>query len=290
MKKVFNLASSFTLIFLMLQTTNCTQPKESFGGLALYTLREEMAAEPKEVLRKVADIGYAYVEAAGYEAGKFYGMEPEAFKNHLKELGLVPLSSHHSGITFENADQTIADVKAVGFEYLVIPIPPMGLFQVDPETKAMGMTGGVENLTQIINTIAEKCHAAGLKLLYHNHDFELRADEAGIVPLDYLLEHTDPNLVNFELDLYWAVKAGADPVAYFEKYPGRFKIWHVKDMDEQGRFAPVGQGTIDFARILAAKDQAGMEHYFVEQDQTFDLQPLEAIAVSREGLAKFGFR
>ena len=91
------------------------------------------------------------------------------------------------------------------------------------------------------------------------------------------------------MDLYWVTKSGADPIAYFEKYPGRFKIWHVKDMDTQGRFAPVGTGTIDFARILAKKDVSGMKYYIVEQDNTFDLKPLEAIKMSREGLKKFGF-
>ena len=91
------------------------------------------------------------------------------------------------------------------------------------------------------------------------------------------------------MDLYWVTKAGADPIAYFEKYPGRFKIWHVKDMDKEGRFAPVGMGTIDFAKILAKKDVSGMKYYIVEQDNTFDLKPLEAIKISREGLKKFGF-
>ena len=91
------------------------------------------------------------------------------------------------------------------------------------------------------------------------------------------------------MDLYWVTKAGADTVAYFEKFPGRFKIWHVKDMDKEGKFAPVGNGTIDFARILAKKNLSGMKYYIVEQDNTFDLKPLEAIKISREGLKKFGF-
>ena len=93
------------------------------------------------------------------------------------------------------------------------------------------------------------------------------------------------------MDLYWVTKAGVDPVAYFQKYPGRFKIWHVKDMDGQGRFAPVGQGKIDFARILANKKLSGMKYYIVEQDMVFDgMQPLEALKISKEGLNKFGFK
>ncbi|MEM7382051.1 MAG: sugar phosphate isomerase/epimerase, partial [Bacteroidota bacterium] len=128
-------------------------------------------------------------------------------------------------------------------------------------------------------------------LLYHNHNFELIADENGVVILDYLLENCNPEYVNFEMDLYWVKAAGADPLAYFEKYPGRFKAWHVKDMDEQGRFAAVGQGNIDFASILAKKELSGMEYYFVEQDMTFDgLEPLEAIKISHKALGEIGFK
>ena len=185
----------------------------------------------------------------------------------------------------------MADVKAAGFKYFVIPVPPMGLFKFNAENKTMGMTGGAKNLADILNTLGEKANAAGLKLLYHNHDFEFKKDEDGNLIIDYLLENTDPEKVNFQMDLYWVTKAGVDPVAYFEKYPGRFKIWHVKDMDDQGRFAPVGEGNIDFARILAKKELSGMEYYMVEQDMTFDgLKPLEAIKISHEGLKEVGFK
>ncbi len=112
----------------------------------------------------------------------------------------------------------------------------------------------------------------------------------GVVTIDYLLENTDPKYVNFQMDLFWVTKAGADPVAYFEKYPGRFKVWHVKDMDDEGKFAPVGNGTIDFARILEQKELSGMKYYMVEQDRTFDgMKPLEVIKISHKGLKKFGF-
>src|SRR5690606_7190114 len=161
-------------------------------------------------------------------------------------------------------------------------------FTYDPKT-GMGMKGSVEELAQILTQLGKKCAAAGLQLLYHNHDFEFLANADGIVPIDYLLEHTDPKYVNFQMDLYWVTKAGADPLAYFEKYPGRFKSWHVKDMDDQGRFAPVGAGNIDFKRILDKKGTSGMERYFVEQDQTFGKQPLEVIEISHEGLKSIGF-
>ena len=264
--------------------------QEKFGGLALYTVRNDMGTDAKATLKAVADAGYKNIEAAGYADGKFYNMSPTDFKKYLKTVGLKPISTHQGSVTMENADAMIADVKAAGFKCFVIPVPPMGLFKVDQETRVMGMTGGVANLTEIINTLGKKCKAAGLKLLYHNHDFEFKKNADGIVPIDYMLEHTDPKYVNFQMDLYWVTKAGADPVSYFQKYPGRFKIWHVKDMDEEGRFAPVGNGQIDFARILANKELSGMKYYMVEQDMTFDnLKPLEAINISHEGLKKFGF-
>ena len=275
----------------LLSGTFMVNAQEKFGGLALYTVRDAMESDAKTTLQAVADAGYSYLEAAGYNDGKFYNMTPGDFKKLLNQLGLKPVSSHQSTVTMENADAMIADVQAAGFKYFVIPVPPMGLFNFDRETRTMSMTGGAANLAEIVNTLGKKCHAAGLELLYHNHDFEFQEDSDGIVPIDYLLEHCDPKYVNFQMDLYWVTKAGADPVAYFEKYPGRFKIWHVKDMDEQGRFAPVGNGNINFARILENKKLSGMKYYMVEQDMTFDgLKPLEAMKISHEGLRKFGFK
>ncbi len=280
----------FVLSIFLIGTT-LLNAQAQFGGLALYTVRDDMETNAKATLQAVADAGYKNVEAAGYQDGKFYGMTPTAFKSLLKEIGLKPISTHQGSVTLENADAMIADVKAAGFTYFVIPVPPMGLFKFDNASQTMGMTGGAANLANILNTLGAKCKKAGLKLLYHNHDFELKKDADGIVTLDYLLEHTDPSEVNFQMDLFWMTKAGADPVAYFEKYPGRFKMWHVKDMDTQGRFAPVGTGTIDFARILAQKKLSGMKYYMVEQDRTFDnLKPLEAIKISHAALKKIGFK
>lgn len=263
--------------------------KGNFGGINLYTLREELKENPKETLIKVRDLGYKNIEDAGYSDGRFYGMTPEEYKTFLHKIGLIPISSHQGGITYENADATIRDIKIVGHKYLVVPIPPMGMFTFNSETKKMGMSGSAENLAEILNTLGKKCNEAGLKLLYHNHDFEFVKDENGFVIMDYLLENTDPRWVNFEIDLYWTVKAGADPLTYFEKYPGRFKAWHLKDMDEKGRFAPVGKGKLDFAKYLSKKKMAGMKYYYVEQDMTFEgMTPLEAIKISHEAIKKLG--
>jgi len=280
----------YTLLALCMFGTVATYAQKQFGGLALYTVRDDMGTNAKATLQAVADAGYKNIEAAGYEDGKFYGMAPEEFKTLLKSMKLKPISTHQGSVTLENADQMMADVKAAGFKYFVIPVPPMGMFEFNREEMSMGMNGTMEDLAQILTTLGEKANKAGLKLLYHNHDFEFKKNENGIVPIDYLLENVDPKLLNFQMDLYWVTKAGANPIAYFNKYPGRFKIWHVKDMDAQGRFAPVGQGSIGFKNILDNKKLSGMKYYMVEQDMTFDgLKPLEAIKISHDALEEIGF-
>lgn len=303
MKQNFNLSFSL-LLALSLGFTACSNEKKtedgsestevvqteskSFGGLALYTLRDSMAKDPKGTLQAVAADGYAYVETANYEDGKFYGMTPTEFKSYLESLGLTAKSAHMGMVNMENADQLIADVKAAGIEYFVIPVPPMGMFTSGPNGR--GMKGTPDELVTIMNTLGEKCTKAGIKLLYHNHDFEFKAMADGTIIEDLLLEKCNPEFVNFQMDLFWVTKAGVDPLTYFEKYPGRFIAWHVKDMSEEGNFAPVGTGTIDFKRILAEKDKSGMEFYLVEQDRTFGLDPLEAIKISHAGLEEIGFK
>ena len=198
------------------------QSPKPFGGLALYTVRDAMK-DARATLEKVAQAGYVNVESAGYNNGKFYNLSPADFKALLDEMKLTPISAHQGSVTFENIDQQIADLKTAGFKYFVVPVPPMGLFTFDSVNKRMAMKGGAKNLAEILDKLGEKCAAAGLQLLYHNHDFEYVKDAEGIVTIDYLLEHCNPKYVNFQMDLYWVTKAGADPVAYFNRYPGRFK-------------------------------------------------------------------
>ena len=290
-KSTLNNILKCTLLAIFMCGTLTTYAQKNFGGLALYTVRDDMGTDAKATLQAVADAGYKNIEAAGYADGKFYNMRPVEFKKLLASLKLKPISTHQSSVTLENADQMMADVKAAGFKYFVIPVPPMGMFEFNREKMSMGMNGTIEDLAKILTTLGEKANKAGLKLLYHNHDFEFKKNADGIVPIDYLLENVDSKLLNFQMDLYWVTKAGANPIAYFNKYPGRFKIWHVKDMDDQGRFAPVGKGSINFKNILDNKKLSGMKYYMVEQDMTFDgLKPLDAIKISHDGLKEIGFK
>ena len=263
--------------------------QDQFGGVALYTLRDDMSTNPQNTLEEVSNIGYSYIEAAGYDKGKFYGMEPLQFKALLSEYNLIPISTHQGTVTLDNMTEMIADVKKAGFQYFVVPVPPMGMFYFEEATMSMGMNGSIEELASILNQIGEKCNEAGLSLLYHNHDFEFIKDKNGSAPIDYLLENCNPDWVNFQMDLFWVHRAGVNPAEYFEKYPGRFKIWHVKDMNDQGLFAPVGEGNIDFAEILEYKELSGMLYYMVEQDMTFEIQPLEAVKISHNNLKNIGF-
>lgn len=279
------------LLAFVVALISCDKPAERYGGVTLYTVRNNMKANPDSTLQALADIGYKNIEvAAGYSDGKYFGMAPVDFKKKLTDLGFTPLSAHQNEITFDNVDQIIADVKAAGFQYLVIPVPPMGHFRYNAETRTLNMSDSVEFVTDVLNRVGKKCTQAGIKMLYHNHDFEFKPNANGIIPMDYFLEHTDPAHVNFQLDLYWITKAGGDPLAYFKKYPGRFKIWHIKDMDSQGRFAPVGTGTIDFKGILAQKELAGMEYFIAEQDMTFDgMTPMQSVTISYKGMKDLGF-
>lgn len=290
MIRIHFVKNGWLLLLATVLTFGTVQAQQNFGGLALYTLRDNMNDDVESTLQQVADIGYGYVEAAGYSEGKFYGMEPSDFKALLNSKGLEPMSTHQRVVDMDETDDMVAAVKAAGFKYFVVPSPPRSLIDVDRETRTMKMKGSLDDFVDFLTELGKKCEKAGIQLLYHNHDMELKMDENGDKPLDYLLKHTDPKYVNFQMDLFWMTRANADPVAYFEKYPGRFKSWHVKDMDQEDRFAPVGEGKIDFKRILDHKVASGMQHFFVEQDRVFDgMEPLEAIKISHKGLKQFGF-
>ena len=282
---------TYLILLALISTIHLTHAQERFGGAMLYTVRDAMKEDVQATIEAVSSMGYDYVELAGYDNGKFYGMEPSAFKQLLNENGLQAVSSHQGTVNMENVDQMIADLKTAGISYFVIPVPPMGMFTYDNATHSMGMKGGVEALASILTTLGKKCAEAGISLLYHNHDFEFMPNANGEIIMDYLLENTDPAYVNFQLDLFWITKAKADPFTYFEKYPGRFKSFHVKDMDQEGIFSPVGEGVIDFSAILKEKEKAGMQYYFVEQDRTFNGRtPLEALNISKGNLKALGFK
>ena len=238
-------------------------------GLQLYTVRSLMASNVEETLAHVARIGYREVEFAGY-----FSRSPQEIRMTLEAENLVAPAIHLSLEEFrQNLEPAIEAATIIGHRHLVLPF----LAAADrPDID------GYQRLAGEMNRFGEACHEAGLRFAYHNHDFELRAIE-GVVPLDILIDGTDPDLVTFEVDLYWMVHGGADPLDYFTRYPGRFELCHVKDRTRDGKMVDVGNGVIDFAEIFRHAETAGLTHYFVEHDTPDDA--LESVRTSFEYLA-----
>ena len=221
-------------------------------GLQLYTLRADMSRDFEGTLARVAELGYKEMEFAGY-----FNKSPSQVRSILDQNGLTSPASHIQLTEVrDNLEETIETAVAIGQKYIVVPI-------ISPNERSLS---DYQRHAETLNRAGEACRRAGIRMGYHNHDFEF-VETSGRIPYDVLLEETDPDLVDFELDLYWIKNAGKDYSAYFEKHPGRFSMLHVKDMDEFGRMVEVGRGTIDFAEIFSHQDSAGIEHFFVEHDR-----------------------
>lgn len=246
---------------------------KKYIGLQLYTVRDAMAANPVTALAKVAKVGYNSVEGATYTGDeKFYGMDAKTFKNVLKQNGLVMPSSHYRlgeeqtngkdtmGTILHDWDRAVDDAAEVGLKYMVCA------YLSDVER---GSLDHYKKLADDFNKAAERCKKAGIQFCYHNHDFEFKQQD-GKYPYETLLANTDKNLVKMEMDLYWVTKAKQDPIKLINENPGRFPLFHVKDMDNTParNFTEVGNGIIDFKNIFKHADKAGLKYFFVEQDQT----------------------
>lgn len=254
-------------------------------GLQLYTIRDVIFKDVPGSLKKVSDIGYKYLELADYENGKFYGYEPVAFKKMVNDLGMEILSSHTSvsgkGISEDTAKKTAEDHAKLGAKYCMQP-------WVVPEDRTT--IESWKRMVAVWNKAGRVMKDFGIQFGYHNHNFEFATVEGKVPFYDIIMPELDKNLVTMEIDLFWTTKAGQDPVKIFNRYPGRFQIFHMKDMytretptfttDGVTDFAPVGEGLIDFKKILAAKKVAGMKYMIVEQDYSKDDKPFDAIKTS----------
>lgn len=249
-------------------------PSTEIIGIQLYTLHQQMKQDAIGTMEQVANIGYNAIETAGYANRKFYGLDPLEFKAITEDMGVMAQSSH-AGVDLTNIDETIEDTIQGGMSYLVLP----SLDKSKRESIA-----GYLRVADEFNLMGKKCRDAGLKFAYHNHAFEFEQLD-GSIPYDILLENTDPELVSMQLDLYWIIYAGADPIAYFKRFPGRFELFHVKDMSRSAskESTEIGGGTIDFKTIFALKAQAGMKFYYLEQE-SFEMDPFASIAISYDYL------
>jgi sugar phosphate isomerase/epimerase len=244
-------------------------------GIQLYTVRDLMKADVPGTLAKVAAAGYKEVEFAGY-----FGHTTAQIRALLKRNGLSSPSSHLPFDSLESGWQKqLDDAKAVGHKWVTIAWLP--------EEKRRTLDDWKRH-AELFNRAAAQAKASDLRFAYHNHDFEIRPMD-GTRPLDLLLTSTDPKLVDFELDLYWAVFGGGDPLDFFNRYPKRFPMVHVKDSSgpPDNRIVDVGQGKIDFRSIFAQSEKAGIKHYFVENDQPVD--PMVTLRTSYNYLHALNF-
>jgi len=276
-------------------------------GLQLYTLGNLMITDPKGTLQKVAEIGYRELESAGSQKGNYYGFKPEEFASMVKDSGMTWRSAHVGGAPFtmqrtlkmaktaedsarirkmadqfknrsatpnltDNYQQLADEASRGGISYLVCASIPVST--MDEIKKAV----------DVFNKAGEACRKNGVQFAYHNHQTEFDEVE-GQRPFDYILDNTDENLVKMELDLAWATKAGQDPVRLFGLHPGRYPLWHVKDLDKETMNpAEAGTGVVDFKRIFDNAEKSGMKYFFVEQDGA--PQPLINVSNSYKYLAK----
>lgn len=246
-------------------------------GIQLYTVRGEIKNGIDSVIAKLASVGYEQVELYGYANGQYFGKSTKEMAALLKQHNLTSPSAHIglNEFLYQGNDdvwkKAIEDAHIIGNKYMVIPwIEPAHRKSLDDYKKIVAR----------VNRAAELTTASGLKFAYHNHAFEFEkfGDTCGY---DLILNETDKNLVKLELDLYWVYNAGKDPFELFSQHPGRFVMWHVKDMDknDKNKQTEVGNGSIDFKAIFKKAKQSGLEYFFVEQEN-YDVSPYVSIEKS----------
>jgi len=281
-----NVKKSLTFIALAVFVAggivSCTPPKPAKEvGLQLWSVKDDMKTDAKGTIEKVGAMGYQFIEAAGYGDGKFYGIEPAEFKT-LVETNKMTFFASHTGQGLPDStkwvetmawwDTCIAAHKAAGVSYIVQPW--MG-------KEAYASLDTLKQYCDYFNAVGEKCNAAGIRFGYHNHDGEFK-DLEGQIMYDFMLQNTDPAKVMFEMDLFWITKGGKNPVDYFNAYPGRFELWHVKDQAE------VGAGPMDFKPIFENAATSGMKKIIVEVEE-YNFTPIESVQKSLEFLQNAEF-
>ena len=248
-------------------------------GLQLYSLRDDMEKDAKATLKRVAGMGYKEIESYPGSKGFLWGMKPAEFKAYLSELGLTPVSTH-TGIDNDITGRMDQAAEA-GFKNFVV-----SWIGAEKRTNL----DGFRKVADEFNQLGEQTKKRGMQFGYHNHDYPF-IDMEGQVPYDILLKNTDSGLVTYEMDLFWVVEPGKDPIAFFTKYPGRFSMAHIKDRDPQDpkKSIVIGQGNLNLKGMMTAAQQAGVRHYFVEVEEYGALTPNESVAQSLSGLKKLVF-
>ncbi|MEX2600059.1 MAG: TIM barrel protein [Balneolaceae bacterium] len=257
--------------------TSCSGPARGTSpfGLQLYTLRDIIGDDPEGTLRQVAEYGYRQIESYEGPMGIYWGMGNTGFKSLMDELGMTLISSHAN--VFQDFERKAAEAAEIGVDYLICPYIG-GQDSLDAYREVAGQFNEAGRIAQ----------SEGIRFAYHNHDYSF-VEMDGVIPQDLLMEETDPELVDFQLDMYWVVAAGHDPAEWIRRYPGRFTSCHVKDLANGGNpeSTILGTGTIDYPSILSVAKEDGMEYLIVEQEAYSETTPMDAIrenAVYMRGL------
>jgi sugar phosphate isomerase/epimerase len=270
------------LVFMATSMIMCTSKPSKEIGLQLYSVRDAMKEAPIETVRKVGEMGYTFIEAAGYNDGKFYGMEPLAFKELVEASGMQFISSHTGQSLPDSAswdktmawwDKCIDAHLEAGVKYIVQPW--MG-------EQGYNSLEGLKKYCEYFDAVGEKCREKGILFGYHNHDGEF-AELEGEVIYDYMLQNTNPENVFFQLDLYWIKEGGKEATDYFNEYPGRFLLWHVKDDKELG-----ASGEMDFESSFELAGKAGVQYLIVEVEK-YNFDPIVSVEKSLEYLQNADF-
>ena len=248
-------------------------------GIQLYTLRDQMPEDPKGIITQLAGFGYKQIEGFEGQQGMFWDMPHKDFKMFLDDLGLEMVSSH-CGI-HENFEEKAAQAAEVGMSYLICPY-------IGPQ-KSMDAW---KEVTDLFNDCGRICKENGIRFAYHNHEYTFKAF-SGMIPHDFIMENTDPDLVDHEMDIYWVVTGGADPVDFLKRYPNRFRLCHVKDRikgaTERNASCDLGTGSIDYPSILKVAEEMGMKYYILEQERYDNSTPLKSAQAGAEYLKKLVF-
>jgi len=262
------------------------------AGVQLFTFFPKMDNDVKGTLKQIADIGYKEVESAFSMKGGYYGMKPAEFAQMVKDVGLSWKSHHVLGTPYINpstgkpmTDQSGTPLRTLrdNYQELIDEVAGAHVPYIVCATTAFGNAEELKTSIDILNKSAEAAKKAGITLAYHNHDKEFTSVDGRVV-YDRFLDEITP-VMKMELDLCWVTKAGVDPVALFKKHPGRYPLWHVKDIDKDFTGPqPVGTGIVDFKRIFENAKTAGLQHYFVEHDMPADA--VQSITTSFNNLKK----
>ena len=267
-------AGTLSLGASLLPSFGFTPPGKIQLGVQLYTFREEMASDPEGTLEKIAAIGIKKIETARSRKGHYYGLGPEGMKKACDSLGMKLVSGHvHLDDQWE---KTMEEAVLSGQDYLICSTMPTSGQTIDNYKK----------VAEAFNKAGESCKKMGLKFGYHNHEYEF--DEVqGEVLYDILLKETETRLVHMELDLGWVVVAGKDPLDYFRRFPGRFPLWHLKDMDmAKKESTEFGKGGLDIAAMMAHRKESGVKHIFIEQEE-YASTPLGSMEHNMAFMKKF---